>query len=65
LKAGKDWLSTSQIWKVLCKYGIASSEGFQRNTRLLFIIKNSRRWTPENQITPLKMGLRAEQRILT
>ena len=28
-------------------------------------IKNSRRWTPENQITPLKMGLRAEQRILT
>jgi hypothetical protein len=28
-------------------------------------IKNSRRWTSENQITPLKMGLRAEQRILT
>jgi hypothetical protein len=28
-------------------------------------IKNSRRWNPENQITPLKMGLRAEQRILT
>ena len=28
-------------------------------------IKNSRGWTPENQITPLKMGLRAEQRILT
>ena len=28
-------------------------------------IKNSRRWTPENQITPLKMGLRAKQRILT
>jgi hypothetical protein len=28
-------------------------------------IKNSRRWTPENQITPLKMGLRTEQRILT
>ena len=28
-------------------------------------IKNSRRWTPEIQITPLKMGLRAEQRILT
>jgi hypothetical protein len=25
-------------------------------------IKNSRRWTPENQITPLKMGLRAKQR---
>jgi hypothetical protein len=28
-------------------------------------VKNSRRWTPENQITPLKMGLRAKQRILT
>jgi hypothetical protein len=29
-------------------------------------IKNSRRWTPENEITPLKkMGLRAKQRILT
>jgi hypothetical protein len=28
-------------------------------------IKNSRRWTPENQITPLKMGLRVKQRILT
>jgi hypothetical protein len=28
-------------------------------------IKNSRRWTPANQITPLKMGLRAKQRILT
>jgi hypothetical protein len=28
-------------------------------------IKNSRRWTPENQITPLNMGLRAKQRILT
>ena len=28
-------------------------------------IKNSRRWTPENQITPLKMELRAKQRILT
>ena len=27
-------------------------------------IKNSRRWTPENQITPLKMGHRAKQRIL-
>ena len=26
---------------------------------------DTRRWTPENQITPLKMGLRAEQRILT
>jgi hypothetical protein len=25
----------------------------------------SRRWTSENQITPLKMGLRTEQRILT
>ena len=24
-------------------------------------IKNSRRWTPENQITPLKMGLRAKE----
>jgi hypothetical protein len=28
-------------------------------------IKNSRRSTPENQITPLKMGLRVKQRILT
>ena len=28
-------------------------------------IKNSRRWMPENQKTPLKMGLRAKQRILT
>ena len=28
-------------------------------------IRNSRRLTPENQITPLKMGLRAKQRILT
>jgi hypothetical protein len=28
-------------------------------------IKNSRRWTPENQITPLKMGLSSKQRILT
>jgi hypothetical protein len=28
-------------------------------------VKNSRRWTPENQITPLKMGLSAKQRILT
>ena len=28
-------------------------------------IKNSRRWTPENQITPLKLGLKAKQRILT
>jgi hypothetical protein len=28
-------------------------------------IKNSRRWTPENKITPLKMGLRAKQRIFT
>ena len=28
-------------------------------------IKNSKRWTPENQVTPLKMGLRAKQRILT
>jgi hypothetical protein len=27
--------------------------------------KNSRRWTPENQITPLKMGLRAKSIILT
>jgi hypothetical protein len=27
-------------------------------------IKNSRRWAPKNQIIPLKMGLRAEQRIL-
>jgi hypothetical protein len=27
-------------------------------------IKNSRRWIPENQITPLKMWLRAKQRIL-
>jgi hypothetical protein len=26
--------------------------------------KNSRRCTPENQITPLKMGHRAKQRIL-
>jgi hypothetical protein len=26
--------------------------------------KNSRSWTPEIQITPLKMGLRAKQRIL-
>jgi hypothetical protein len=26
---------------------------------------HSRRWIPENQITPLKMGLRAKQRILT
>ena len=29
------------------------------------IKEDLRRWTPENQITPLKMGLRAEQRILT
>ena len=28
-------------------------------------IENSRRWTPENQITPLKMGLIPKQRILT
>jgi hypothetical protein len=28
-------------------------------------IKNSRMWAPENHVTPLKMGLRAEQRILT
>jgi hypothetical protein len=28
-------------------------------------IKNSRKWIPENHITPLRMGLRAEQRILT
>jgi hypothetical protein len=28
-------------------------------------IKNSRRWTPENQIIPLKTELRAKQRILT
>jgi hypothetical protein len=28
-------------------------------------INNSRRWTPENKITLLKMGLRAKQRILT
>ena len=28
-------------------------------------INNSRSWTPENQIIPLKMGLRAKQRILT
>jgi hypothetical protein len=28
-------------------------------------IKNSRKWTPENQITLLKMGLRAKQRFLT
>ena len=28
-------------------------------------MKNSRRWTPENQITPLKMGLRTDHRILT
>jgi hypothetical protein len=27
-------------------------------------IKNSRSWTPENQITPLKMGYRSKQRIL-
>jgi hypothetical protein len=27
-------------------------------------IKNSRRWTPEIQIAPLKMGYRAKQRIL-
>jgi hypothetical protein len=26
--------------------------------------KNSKRWTPENQITLLKMGYRAKQRIL-
>ena len=36
-----------------------------RGTNILIYIKNSRRWTPENQITPLKMGLRAKQRILT
>jgi hypothetical protein len=35
------------------------------DTGLIFNIKNSRRLTPENQITPLKMGLRAKQRILT
>jgi hypothetical protein len=28
-------------------------------------IKNSRRWTPENQITSLKMGLTAERKIVT
>jgi hypothetical protein len=28
-------------------------------------IKKSRGWTPENQITALKMGLRSKQRILT
>ena len=28
-------------------------------------IMNSRRWTPENQITPLKMELRVKQIILT
>jgi hypothetical protein len=28
-------------------------------------IKNSRWWIPGNQITPLKMGLRAKQRIFT
>jgi hypothetical protein len=28
-------------------------------------IKKSRRCIPENQITPLKMGLRAKERILT
>jgi hypothetical protein len=27
--------------------------------------KNPRSWAPENQITPLKMGYRAKQRILT
>ena len=27
-------------------------------------IRNSKRWTPENQITPLKTGLRAKQKIL-
>jgi hypothetical protein len=26
-------------------------------------IKNSRRWTPENQIIPINMGYRAKQRI--
>jgi hypothetical protein len=26
--------------------------------------QNSRRWTPENQITLLKMGYRAKQRVL-
>jgi hypothetical protein len=32
------------------------------DTRLIsnIYIKNSRRWTPENQITPLKMGYRAK-----
>jgi hypothetical protein len=30
----------------------------------LLILKNSRRWTPENQITSLKMGYRAKQRII-
>ena len=29
------------------------------------IYKYSRRWAPENQITPLKIGLRTDQRILT
>jgi hypothetical protein len=29
------------------------------------IYKNSRKWTPENEVTPLKMGFRAKQRILT
>ena len=28
-------------------------------------LKNTRKWTPKNQITPLKMGPRAKQRILT
>jgi hypothetical protein len=29
------------------------------------IYKNSRSWSPENQITLLKMGYRTQQRILT
>ena len=29
------------------------------------IYKELKKWNPENQITPLKMGLRAKQRILT
>jgi hypothetical protein len=34
-------------------------------SNIYIYIKNSRRWTPENQIAPLNKWLRAKQRILT
>jgi hypothetical protein len=46
-----DW---ERIFPILCPIGEPISK----------YIKNSRSWTPEIQITPLKMGYRAKQRIL-